>query len=401
MGLFIALAAVLALGTAFLAVYPILFPRPEAESRDAQEARLFRDQLTEVDRDLERGVISGAEAEGARAEIARRLIAASKRAERVETLSTAPRSGPAGKVAGIAMVGLPAVAAILYLFLGAPGEEDQPLASRDFQQETAQQVLAQAEAEAAFGIEPPAAEGPEAEQFAALIVQLRDVLEERPNDAQGHRLLANSLMRMGRPKEAQDPFRRLIAILGEGVDAETLSGYAEALVQAAGGYVSTEARAVLRDALAVDPSDPIARYYAGVALAQGGRLPDALAIWERLRAESPGEAPWNAALDGLIADARAQMAGPPGPSAEDLAAAQAMSPEERMAMIEGMVAQLDDRLQAEGGTPEEWVRLIESLARLDRAAEARAAYDRSQSALSGSEAGFVREQALLIGVITE
>jgi cytochrome c-type biogenesis protein CcmH len=82
-----------------------------------------------------------------------------------------------------------------------------------------------------------------------------------------------------------------------------------------------------------------------------------------------------------------------------MAAAQNLSPEERMEMIEGMVTRLETRLTERGGGPEDWVRLIRALSVLGRDDDARRIYDLSQQELKGSEAGFVREQALAMGVI--
>ncbi|MEM6547597.1 MAG: c-type cytochrome biogenesis protein CcmI [Pseudomonadota bacterium] len=473
--LFVALAAALALGAGFFAVRPLLFPQREAVSRDAKEVQMFRDQLAELDRDLDRGVVTAAEADGAKAEIARRLIAANRRAETAKTLPVAPRA-TTGIVAGISLAGVPALAALIYVGLGVPGAPDQPFAVRTVAAEReAEELLSQAEAEATFPAEQIVPFGPEAEEFAGLVERLQSALTDRPNDAQGHRLLANALMRLGRPQEAQPVFQRLLSLVPAEEKAEVQAGLAEAMILSAGGYVSREARAALRAALQADASNPIARYYAGVALAQGDRVAEALAVWERLRAESPQDAPWNSALDALIADARNGLAGGavpgdtdplaalaqdlqaeggtpeewarlvsslmrlgnreaasaafakgmasldaeggarlaeavaalgvdaplPGPTAGDIAAAEGMAPEERLAMITGMVERMDTRLSAEGGTPEEWVRLVMAYARLDRLEDARAAFARSQTALSGSEAGFVREQALVMGIIVE
>ena len=70
-----------------------------------------------------------------------------------------------------------------------------------------------------------------------------------------------------------------------------------------------------------------------------------------------------------------------GPSQSDMDAAAQLSPEQRTAMIEGMVARLDERLTRQGGSAEEWVRLIASYATLGRQDEARRAYDRALAAL--------------------
>ena len=69
-------------------------------------------------------------------------------------------------------------------------------------------------------------------------------------------------------------------------------------------------------------------------------------------------------------------------------------------MIEGMVAQLGERLATEGGTPEEWAQLISSLAVLGRKDEAQAIYAEALAKFEGqrSSQSFLREQALNAGL---
>ena len=179
---------------------------------------------------------------------------------------------------------------------------------------------------------------------------------------------------------------------------------------AANGYVSPEAETAIGQALARDAALPIARYYAGLLAAQTGRVSEAIMIWEGLRAEAPPNAPYRAFLDTMLAEARAMQTGgdpapataEPGPSAEDVAAAGQMTPEERQAMIEGMVAGLEERLTSEGGSAEEWLRLMTSYDRLGRREDAtRAARLGIEAFGSSTEADFLREQALLMGLIGE
>ena len=162
-------------------------------------------------------------------------------------------------------------------------------------------------------------------------------------------------------------------------------------------------------ALEIDPRNGIARYFSGLMLVQGGRYDLAFQLWEPLLRESPPEAPWVQPLRGQLEDVAARAGipyslpeaeGAPGPSAGDVAAAAAMTPEERQAMIEGMVAQLGDRLATEGGSAEEWARLITSLAMLGRTDEAREIYSEAQRVFEGRsvELQGLREAAVTAGV---
>ena len=77
-----------------------------------------------------------------------------------------------------------------------------------------------------------------------------------------------------------------------------------------------------------------------------------------------------------------------------------MSAEDRAQMIEGMVAQLAERLSTEGGSPEEWARLIGALAVLGRAEEAMKVYADGQEVFSDNDAALrtLRDAATGAGI---
>jgi cytochrome c-type biogenesis protein CcmH len=402
MGLFHAVAGVLALLIALFLVRPLIAGRAGALARGARDAQLYRDQLNEIARDLERGSIGAAEAEGARAEVSRRLLGASLRAETDAPLRPAPRRTSA-LVAGIALIGAPALALALYVAHGAPDLRDLPFVTRAVAPPaTFAQRPTQAEAEA---VSPPASPPPlaaEERDYAELIAQLEAIVAQRPDDIEGRRLLANGYMRLGRHAEAWRVYDTLIGLLGNAAEPELYAAQVDAMAMATGGYISPEAEQVLAEAIAGDPSMPVTRYYSGLLLAQQGRLDEAVAVWEKLRAEVPAGAPWAEFLDMMLVEARAVQPSAPGPDAAEVEAAAAMSPDERQAMIEGMVGRLEQRLTAEGGAVEEWLRLIKAYVQLGKPEEARRIYALGVAAFgNSSEAGFLREQALVLGVIAE
>ncbi|MEO1774419.1 MAG: c-type cytochrome biogenesis protein CcmI [Pseudomonadota bacterium] len=425
MVVFITVAAALAAITALLLVRPMLGggQAQTSDNRDAADAELYRDQLAELDRDLERGVISASEADGAKAEIARRLIASAKRAEAAGTPDHAP-ADLSRKVAIGSLLAAPAVGAVLYLGVGWPGLENKPLAERNLLAEARDARLPQAEAEAqarladTAGPRLPDGEDP---QYAALVTRLEEIVAGRPNDVEGHRLLATAFLRQGRYAKAWPVLDRLIVLEGgEQAPADLHAAKGEAMILAAGGYVTPEAEDALAQALRLEPGLPVARYYAGHALAQVGQVQQALNLWQRLALEASPDEPWLPALQQILAEAARDgqggplggMAGltppdqggplaPPGVDPDAAAAVAAMSPEERMAFMVGRIEALEARLMGEGGGPDEWAQLVRAYDRLGRDDDARRAYRLSQEKLSGSEAGFVREQALVLGVIDE
>lgn len=402
---FMLLAGGLAVLSALAVAVPLVAFRARARGRAARDADVFRDQLVEVERDLARGLISEREAEGTRAEIARRLIAADADARHSEGIGPAPRS--ASRVLGaLVLVGLPALGAGLYAALGSPGAPDLPFAAREDERADAMaaagrpsQAAAEAEIAASRPATPPLSE--EMQDYAGLITQLETVVVDRPEDTRGLRYLADGYTRLGRYAEAWPLYARIAGLDGPRATVDVLAAQAEAMVLATGGYVSPEAQQVIERTLAIDPAIPVVRYYDGLWRAQAGRLAEAAAIWRDLDRTAPVDAPWRPWLTQTLAEVerRLTLADAPGPDAGARAAAAEMSPEQRQAMIEGMVANLETRIAEQGGSPEEWFRLMNAYAVMGRRGEARDVYERSQSALDGSEAGFVREQALLLGLI--
>lgn len=203
--------------------------------------------------------------------------------------------------------------------------------------------------------------------------------------------LPGALARRGDLIAAHAAQARLIELLGERATGRDHADHADLMILAAGGYVSPEAEGALNRALALTPGDGTARYYVGLMHAQNGRPDRAFRIWETLLRSSAPDAPWVPPIQAQIAQVAAQAgvdyqpvalgsgAGPVGPDADQVAAAEAMSPAERMQMIEGMVAGLAQRLAEDGGTADDWARLIRAYGVLGRTDDAARVWAEAQS----------------------
>lgn len=401
---FLIIAAGIALIVGVVIAWPLISRRGSAVVGAEADQQIFRDQLAEVDRDLAKGTISEAEAEGARIEVSRRLLAAAARAETADGLGTAPASA-SRLAAAVAVLLVPAIAAAIYANIGAPGIPDQPLAARQTQGDPNQPTQAEAEAvatEARAGQPPPQLDP----EFSEMLARLEQVVAQRPDDIEGQRLLARTLANAGRWVDARKAYDRLMDLKGNTATVEEHAGHAEAMVFAAGGYVSPRASTALLEALRLDPAHQMGRYYAGFALRQAGRADAAINMWQTLLEEDqaatqPRGAAWQSALTNLIAETRTAALSP-GPTQEDVEAAAELTAEERAEQINAMVAGLEERLTSIGGVAEEWVRLIRAYMALQRTEDAVRIYTLSQEALSPENgSGFVREQALLMGVPIE
>lgn len=411
MSYFLVGTALLTAGTLLSLLWPLLGGRGRAETGADNDAHLYRQQLSELEQDVARGVIETSESEGARAEIARRLIAVTKRAEPAPT-GPAP-AGAKGLVAVLTVLGLPILAGAIYLAQGNPGMPGMSFAARGIEPSFAAVERGgmparptQAQAEALVRESGNAPELPSVDpEYSALVERLeRAVADEGGGDPQGLRLLADSYMRMGRSSEAWRSYDRLIAQRGSEAAAELHSRKAEAMIMAVNGYVSPQAEQAIAAALDKDPAEPVARYYSGMVQAQEGRPAEALAIWEALRQDRSDDAALRRALDVAVAEAKtAVQAGRARAPALNRVQAQAleeMTSEQRQAAIEDMVKSFEQRLTEEGGEPEEWARLMTSYARLGQLEKARRAYELGREAVeSQGAASFLLEQALVLGIV--
>lgn len=346
-------------------VWPLLRKPRAVPTRAEFDIAVYRDQLSEIDRDIARGILSETEGEATRTEVSRRLLTAADGAE-IGAPNSTRRSGIVALVMAVALMG---GTVALYLDLGAPGEPDNPLSARADEIRPSQAVAERTldDAGTAPLFDPDTVEP----EYAQMIEQLRNVLASRPDDLRGLRLLANALGRTGDFRAAYAAQAQVLELVDDAATAEDYGTYAELMILAVGGYVSPEAEQALASALKRDPKHPVARYYAGLTMAQTNDPRTAYAIWIELLREGPPDAPWVSAIRGQIAGV-AQAAGlavpdtvaaPPlrGPDAEDIAAAEDMSDEDRTDMIRGMVDRLGSRLATEGGTASEWAQLIRAL----------------------------------------
>lgn len=344
----------------------------------AYDLQVYRDQLREVERDLARGVIGAEDAERLRAEIGRKVLDADRKLS--AEMATRPRGR--GTLAGavLAVVLMAAGAIALYWNEGAPGLRDLPLSARLAE---AEKVRANRPGQAELEAEAPpmpAPTEPVDPQFAELIEQLRQAVAQNPDDPQGLSLLARNEARLGNLDAARQAQERVVALQGDQADAYELTQLAAMMIQATGGIISPEAETVLARALAANPNHPQARYIQGLLYAQVGRPDLTFRVWAPLLEQGPPDAPWIPPIRESIRDL-AWIAGepdyqPPGvampaPSAGQVADAEAMTPEERQQMIAGMVEGLEARLATQGGSAEEWARLVTSLVTLGKQSHAR------------------------------
>lgn len=367
------IAALLTLAASLAVMRPFLRKNRHSADGGEYDLAVYRDQLSELEQEVRRGIISETDAQEARAEIGRRIL----RLKQADEAGKEPGSRHAKAVAAIAMAGVLAVPLIswgAYLLLGSPGLPSLPLQAR-LQQDPSQASIEE------------------------LIARAEAYLANNPQDARGWEVLAPIYARLGRFGDAATAYRKIIAL--EGATAERESALGEAMVGEAGGIVTADAEATFERALELDQGNPRARFYMAMAKAQEGDTAAARALWDEMARGLPDDSPWKQAAGqaarGLAASERA---GPGGPSQDELADAENMTPEARQAMIEGMVASLDAKLRDNPADLEGWRRLVRSYVVLDRRDEAEKALDRALAALGpeSEDAKTLVEYASSLGI---
>lgn len=367
-------------GLAAVALAAVLWPFLRSEKGAADDtgydSAVFKDQITEIESERERGLISEAEAEAARTEVARRLLVAA----RTDAMQAIQQPRESRSVAALALVGaflfVPVVSAALYLVYGSPGMPDHPLSAR-------------------------LDERIEDQGVDELVARVEARLREFPQDGRGWEVIAPVYMRQRRYVDAADAFGKALRLQGE--TPRRLSDFGNALVLADDGVVTEQARKVLQKALAMDPSLMRARFWLAVAQEQDGEIENAVRSWRNLLARSAPDAPWRGVVQERLAalgqgtpgNLGGQKESRPepgsgetalrGPNREDVAAAQNMSAGDRSAMIRQMVSGLAERLNNQGGSVEEWKRLVRSHVVLGDRDAATSALEKAREAYVGKD----------------
>jgi cytochrome c-type biogenesis protein CcmH len=342
---------------------------------EAFDAAVYRDQLNEIDNDRARGLIGEEQAEAARVEIARRLLAADSKARAADRVTA---DGTRARTAMIAVgAALPLLALGLYLAFGSPRLPDQPLDAR---------------------LEDPASD----RNLEALVARVEARLRQHPEEGEGWEVIAPVYLSWQRYGDAAEAYGQAIRLLGP--SAKRLSGEGQALVLANNGVVTEEARQALEQANKLDQTLIEPRILLAIAKEQDGQFAAAIADWQELLSTADAEAPWRAMVEQRIALAESHLAGKsapdqpvpggpapagPGPGDADIAAAQnpaarqTMNLADQQAMIELMVQRLAARLDRDGSDLTGWLKLVRAYSVLDRKDDALKALQRAKSEFSG------------------
>ncbi len=317
-----------------LLLYPVLRAAGIGPaSRAEHDIEVFLAQLSELDRDRDRGLLPEQEANTARREVERRLLAAGDRASQAVAMATLSRPGRM-VLAVLLILVLPAAATGIYLTLGTPGLSGQPFASRLV----------------------PGTQSAENDPRLAAVEAFEQLTRDDPAEAENWLNLGSVQFSLGRYEAAAAAIEQAVDLTDRHPGA--LSAYGEALLFAADGAMSQDALAAFKEALAADPGEIRARFYMALADYQSGRRMEALNQWLALAKGAPADAPWLPAVQDRIRAVSNEM----GMDTDALLAEAAPAPaqplaDDQLAQIRGMVDGLAARLEQQPDDLEGWLML--------------------------------------------
>ncbi|MBB4197702.1 c-type cytochrome biogenesis protein CcmI [Rhodoblastus sphagnicola] len=349
----------------FSALWPLSRPAPKL-AEDAADLAFYRAQIAEIDAERERGAIDADQAEAAKAQAARRLLATAPQEAVKPSTSGTGATGNRKIAAALALVFIPLVALGLYSKVGHPDQPDAPLEAR---------------------LKAAPARG----DLMVAVAKMEAHLAAHPDDAKALELMAPIWQRMNNFAKAVQAREDIIRLLGE--TPERRLRLADALAAANEGAFSPQAVEQIDRALELDPKSPEGRYFRGLAAAQMGDVDKARAVWKALVADLPESVPARKAVEERIAELDA----PQGEAAQAVAQ---QAPAQQQQTIRAMVEGLAARLAEKGGTPDEWARLIRAYKVLNEDEKAKTALDGARKALAQDAAGLetIDAQAKELGV---
>ena len=359
--LFWIVAALLTVGMVLLLAGPLMRASPDIESPGGTDLAVYRDQLSELERDKTRGLIEPDQAAAMETEIGRRMLGAARATE------AAPRlTAPARRLTLLVAALFPIGGLLIYLAVGHPDLPGMPLAGRQISPESDPAVL------------------------LAKVEQMKSQLKPVKEDLPKWLAVGEAYAQLDHPREAVDALRVAAGLAPD--NAAISAVLAESLIAADGGAVGEEAKQRLAAIPETSTARPEARYYLALADQQAGDTKTALAEWKSLLAQSPADAPWVEVTKSQIAKAAkslgldpvqetpATLPAKPGPTDADIDAASKMTPEQQVEMIRGMVDRLAAKLEANPDNPQGWQELARAYQVIGEPEKAKAAEGRAAAA---------------------
>lgn len=260
----------------------------ERVERDAVNVTVYRDQLAELEKDLENDILTQEQYSQSKQELQQRMLQDIPDQEEDVVIKKT------GKLANIAIstvivMTLPIAAVYLYLEIGD---------TRGLLPQAQLANVTQMQQHPGSNNDAPAGH----DNFMSVLDNLITRLNNNPEDIEGWFMLARTYAIMKRYDEAASTYARLNQMIPD--DPQILSDYADVLAMTNDGSLTGKPSELIAEALNLDPEYPKALALAGTVEYEKKEFSQAAAFWERLLAVIPGESQLAQSVRESIADAR-------------------------------------------------------------------------------------------------
>lgn len=262
--------------------------RENEEERKRANIAVYRDQLSELEADLENGIVSQEQYAQDRDEIERRLLEDTRISSSTDKPATAPAGGRSTAYA--LGLGIPVFAVIFYLNVGNP-----------------KAVTGEAEVNPPANATAPASGERTQAQIEANVTALAKRLQENPSDAQGWAMLARSYNSLERFSEAAGAYAKATELTPD--NADLWAEYAFTSAMAAGRSLEGRPSELIQQALKVDPNNAKALQLAGSAAFQAKDYNQAVDYWQRVLKQVPPGSDVAESITSRINEAKTLAAG--------------------------------------------------------------------------------------------
>ena len=273
------IAASCLLAGALLFVLPPLLGRTGVRatfSRERINLAVFQDELSQLQADVEAGLIDPEQQQAARREIEQRV--AEDVVGGAALVQTRPRQTGLAVLLGLA---LPVMGIATYLWVGSP-ESLNPAAQST--------------------LEPGQSHAVTPQQIAERVEQLSARLKDKPDDVEGWVMLARSLAMLQRYNESAEAYRNATRLLPDHPDL--LADYADILAMAQGRRLAGQPEALALRALAANPRHLKAMALSGSAAFERQDYAQAVARWQPILALVPADSDPARQIQNSISEAR-------------------------------------------------------------------------------------------------
>jgi cytochrome c-type biogenesis protein CcmH len=281
-------------GLALLFVIPPLLSRcaPTVETnQDQLNLDVFRQQLIELEADMEAGKLEKGQYQDARHDLERELLH-DVQGQGAPSAPAAPGTAP--MTALFLALALPAFAIGLYLAIG-----DSAIIPR----------IEGVAGETAQATGHGAADAQQAASLEIMVERLAARMEENPNQLEGWLMLGRTYVALDQPDKGAAALARALALAPQ--NPEIMINLAQAQATAANGQLGGRPAELIAAALVIDPKHATGRWLNGLVAYQAGDFALAVQRWEALAIDLDAAGEDASELRQFIVDAREQGGLPP------------------------------------------------------------------------------------------